>query len=126
VIGAYMCPWTAEEFDGARRRIFAQDYARLAPAIDLFTPLIYGTKSGRPATWGRAFLDATPAVAPPDRKVQLILDALDGPASLVETAAAARPSWGLQVFGGAALFADASVAQVFQAAVARIRRVAGR
>jgi hypothetical protein len=53
--------------------------------------------------------------------VQLILDALDGPASLVETAAAAWPSWGLQVFGGAAVFADSALAQAFQAAVARIR-----
>jgi hypothetical protein len=121
IIGAYMCPWMPEEFDGALTRIFAQEYALLAPSIDVFTPLIYATKSGRPAAWGRAFLDAAPAFVPRDRKVQLILDALDGPASLVETAAAAWPSWGLQVFGGAAMFADAALAQAFQAAVARIR-----
>jgi hypothetical protein len=124
LIGAYMCPWTPEEFDGALTRIFAQDYARLAPAIDVFTPLIYGTKSGRPPTWGRRFLEAAPAFVPPDRKVQLILDALDGPASLVETAAASQPSWGLQVFGGATVFADPTFAQVFQTVVARIRNVA--
>jgi hypothetical protein len=53
--------------------------------------------------------------------VQRILDALDGPASLVETAASSQPSWGLQIFGGAGVFADAVVAQVFQTAVARIR-----
>jgi hypothetical protein len=121
IVGAYMCPWAPAEFDGALTRIFAQDYARLAPAIDVFTPLIYATKSGRPATWGRMFLEAAPAFVPRDRKVQLILDALDGPASLVETAAAARPSWGLQIFGGATIFADAAFAQVFQTAVARIR-----
>jgi hypothetical protein len=123
IVGAYMCPWTPEEFDGALTRIFAQDYARLAPAIDVFTPLIYGTKSGRPATWGRAFLEAAPAFVPADRPVQLILDALDGPASLSETAAAARPSWGLQIFGGAGVFADPAFAQVFQEAVGRIRGV---
>jgi hypothetical protein len=123
VVGAYMCPWTPDEFDGALTRIFAQDYARLAPAIDVFTPLIYGTKSGRPATWGREFLEATPAFVLPDRPVQLILDALDGPESLAETAASARPSWGLQVFGGDKLFADPSFARVFQGAVARIRGV---
>jgi hypothetical protein len=121
LIGAYMCPWTPEEFGGALTRIFAQDYALLAPAIDVFTPLIYGTKSGRPPTWGRAFLEHAPAFVPRDRKVQVILDALDGPASLIETAATTRPSWGLQVFGGAAVFADAAFAQVFQTTVDRIR-----
>jgi len=124
LLGVYMCPWMPEEFDGALTRIFAQDYALLAPAIDVFTPLIYGTKSGRPATWGRAFLDAAPALVPRERKVQLILDALDGPASMIETAAATRPSWGLQVFGGASIFADPARAQVFQSAVAQIRRIA--
>lgn len=127
VIGAYMCPWTPEEYDGALRHIFAQDYGLLAPAIDVFTPLIYGAKSGRPATWGRAFLEHTPAFVPADRTVQLILDALDGPDSLLETAAAARPSWGLQIFDGARVFADAAFARIFQTAVARIRdEAAGR
>jgi len=124
VIGAYMCPWTPEEFDGALTRIFAQDYALLAPAIDVFTPLIYGVKSGRPATWGATFLAAAPAFVPPDRKVQLILDARDGPESLAATGASARPSWGLHMFEGATVFADAAFAKVFQAAVAHIRAAA--
>jgi hypothetical protein len=124
LIGAYMCPWLPDEFDAALTRIFAQDYALLAPSIDIFTPLIYGAKSGRPTQWGRMFLEASPGFVPPDRKVQLILDALDGPASLLETAASARPSWGLQVFGGASVFADPAAAQVFQRAVAQIRSAA--
>jgi hypothetical protein len=126
IIGAYMCPWTPKEFDGALKRIFGQDYAQLAPAIDVFAPLIYGVKSGRPSMWGRAFLEGASAFVPRDRKVQLILDALDGPASLVETAASSQPSWGLQIFGGASVFADAAVAQGFQTAVAHIHgNVAG-
>jgi hypothetical protein len=126
VIGAYMCPWTPEEYDGALRRIFAQDYSLLAPAIDVFTPLIYAAKSDRPATWGRAFLEHMPAFVPADHKVQLILDALDGPDSLLETAAASRPSWGLQIFDGARVFADPAFARVFQTAVTRIRDEAAR
>ena len=55
IIGAYMCPWTPAEFDGALTRIFAQDYALLAPAIDVFTPLIYVAKSGRTPEWGANF-----------------------------------------------------------------------
>ena len=56
IIGAYMCPWTPEEFNGALTRIFSQDYALLAPAIDVFTPLIYVKKSGRTSEWGRELL----------------------------------------------------------------------
>lgn len=124
MIGAYMCPWTPEEFGGALTRIFAQDYALLAEAIDIFTPLIYGTKSGRPITWGRRFLEHAPAFVPRDRKLQLILDAQDGRGSLSETAAATRPSWGLQVFDGANVFTDAGFARAFRTAVSRIRTIA--
>ncbi len=122
VIGAYMCPWAPEEFDGALTRIFAQDYTLLAPAIDVFTPLIYGIKSGRPASWGRQWLEDSPRFVPSNRNVQLILDAQDGPASLIETAAASVPGWGLQVFGGASIFADPQLAPVFQESVNRIKQ----
>ena len=89
-----MCPWTPAEFGGALARIFAQDYDLLAPSIDVFTPLIYAAKSGRTARWGRDFLAAAPAFVPADRKVQLILDALDFPDSLLETAAASAAELG--------------------------------
>lgn len=121
MIGAYMCPWTPAEFDGALRRIFAQDYALLAPAIDIFTPLIYARKSGRGAAWGRDFLQAASGFIPADRPVQLILDALDFPASLTETAGSPVPSWGLQLFGGASVFRDPQQAEIFKQAVAQIR-----
>jgi hypothetical protein len=121
VIGAYLCPWTPDEFDGALTRIFAQDYALLAPSIDIFTPLIYAHKSGRPADWGRTFLAATPAFVPPDRKVQLILDALDCPANLHAIAAAQPPSYGVQLFGGAALFQQEGWAEQFAMGVAQMR-----
>lgn len=114
VIGAYMCPWTPQEFDGALTRIFAQDYALLAPSIDIFTPLLYGTKSGRPVDWGRQWLEASPSFVPAGHRVQLILDALDGTGPLSETAKSSVPSWGLQVFGGAAIFADDESANIFQ------------
>ena len=125
MVGAYMCPWTPGEFDGALMRIFAQDYGLLAPAIDIFTPLIYGKKSGRPAGWGREFLEQAPRFVPPDRKAQLILDAIDGPASLQATAESSRPSWGLQLFGGAQLFASPELGLAFQSAVDRIRESVG-
>lgn len=121
LVGAYMCPWRPTEFDGALTRIFAQDYQRFAPAIDVFTPLIYGTKSGRDARWGQEWLAAAVSFVPADRKVQLILDALDFPDSLQATGEAQPPSWGLQVFGGAQIFANPEWARLFQQVVHAIQ-----
>lgn len=125
IIGAYMCPWTPDEYDGALNRVFAQDYALLARSIDVFTPLIYVKKSGRSPDWGREFLEAAPAFVPPNRKVQLILDALDSRDSLLATAASPQPSWGLQMFAGAEVFSDPNRARVFRAAVEQIRQAIG-
>ncbi|MBE2240846.1 MAG: hypothetical protein IAE81_23880 [Caldilineaceae bacterium] len=122
IVGAYMCPWTPDEYDGALSRIFAQDYDLLAPSIDVFTPLIYAAKSGRTATWGRDFLAQAPAFAPVNRKMQLILDVLDFPDSLFATAEAELPSWGVQLFGGAQVFGDTQQAALFATAAAQIRQ----
>jgi len=121
LIGAYMCPWLPDEFDGALRRIFAQDYQRMAPAIDIFTPLIYGTKSGRPATWGRRWLEASATFVPAQHPVQLILDALDFPDSLAEIGASTVPSYGLQVFSGAQIFTEPTWASLFRTVTDQIR-----
>ena len=102
-------------------RIFAQDYQRFAPAIDVFTPLIYGTKSGRPASWGKEWLAAAVEFVPPGHKVQLILDALDFPDSLRATDEAQPPSWGLQVFNGAQMFVKPDWAALFQQVVNQIQ-----
>ena len=123
IVGAYMCPWTPAEFDGALTRIFGQDYARLAPSIDVFTPLIYCKKSGRTPDWGREFLHQAPSFVPAERKVQLILDAIDFPVSLLAAAASPRPSWGMQLFGGAQVFSDAEGARILRSAVEQIRGV---
>lgn len=122
IVGAYMCPWYPTEFDGALRRIFAQDYALMASAIDIFTPLIYGTKSGRAATWGREWLEASVDFVPPTHNVQLILDALDFPASLAETAESAILSCGLQIFNGAQVFANPEWATVFRGVVEQLEK----
>ncbi len=113
VVGAYMCPWSPGEFEGALSRIFAQDYQLLAPAIDVFTPLLYTEKCGRSPEWAREWLERSPRFVPAGKKVQLILDALDFPASLEAAAASAVPSWGVQVFGGAEIFADPDRAETF-------------
>ena len=122
IVGAYMCPWRPDEYEGALTRIFAQDYALMAPAIDVFTPLIYVKKSGRTAQWGREFLERSKEFVPSHRKVQLILDALDFPDSLLETARSLIPSFGLQMFNGTQIFDDPAKAEIFRNAVERIRQ----
>ncbi len=124
IVGAYMCPWTPVEFGGALKRIFAQDYELLAPAIDVFTPLIYVQKSGRAARWGRDFLEEAAGFIPQDRKIQLILDALDFPESLLATSTSSVPSSGIQLFAGAPVFRDAEQGRIFATAVEQIRRKA--
>lgn len=121
VVGAYMCPWLPAEFDGALTRIFAQDYQRLAAAIDVFTPLIYAQKSGRPPEWGREFLAAAPEFVPADRRVQLILDVLDFPASLEALVGAEPQSWGIQLYGGAELFQNPAWMTDFRRVVEKIQ-----
>lgn len=119
VVGAYMCPWTPEEFDEALTRIFAQDYNKLSPYIDIFTPLIYVKKSGKTTAWGREYLSQAQNFIPSGNKVALILDANDGAESLLQTAEAVNPSWGFQVFAGEKVFGDSSFARQFHQAVLR-------
>lgn len=94
---------------------------RIGESIDVFTPLIYASKSGRSPEWGRQWLEAAPAFVPAGRRVQPILDALDFPASLEAVAEADAPGWGVQLFGGAAVFADPGKAALFGAAVEKMR-----
>jgi hypothetical protein len=125
IVGAYMCPWTPEEFDGALTRIFAQDYDQLAESIDVFTPLIYNTKSGKNAQWGKEWLTRSPQFVPASSKVQLILDTADYPDNWFETVASPIPSWGIQIFGGAPLFHDPIQARSFRDSVETIRNRIG-
>ncbi|MDW7655942.1 MAG: hypothetical protein SCM11_02080 [Bacillota bacterium] len=122
IIGAYMCPWEPHEHDRAITRIFGQDVNLLADAIDVFTPLIYTTKSGRASDWGREYLEKSADWIPAGKKIQLILDALDFPQSLEAAAASRIPSWGIQVFAGGSIFADRSRAELFRQAVTKIRQ----
>ena len=120
LIGAYMCPYTPTEYDGALSRIFAQDYTLLAEAIDVFTPLFYVNKSGRRADWGRRFLESAPDFVPPEKLVQPILDFLDFPDSLTEITGSKVPSWGFQMFSGAKMFEREDSRKTFGNAVKKI------
>ena len=53
LLGAYHCPWTNDEFDGARRRILGIDYDMLKDIVDVFSPMLYHGRMGREAEWVR-------------------------------------------------------------------------
>ena len=65
-------------------------------------------------------MEKSPQFVPADRPVQLILDALDFPDSLLETAKSAVPTHGIQLFGGASVLGDADMAALFYQAVDKI------
>jgi hypothetical protein len=50
-LGVYHCPWTDEEFGGARRRILGLDLERLAAEVDVFSPMVYHGRMGRKPEW---------------------------------------------------------------------------
>jgi hypothetical protein len=50
-LGIYSCPWTDEEYDGGMKRIVAEDIDRLHTVMDVFSPMIYHVKCGRPPEW---------------------------------------------------------------------------
>lgn len=104
LVGVYMCPWTPEEYGGALRTVFGQDYALLADFTDVFTPLIYAEKSGRPAAWARDFIKEAGRFVPPEKPVIPILDALDFPGCLEALVKVKGLSRGFQMFAGGELF----------------------
>lgn len=51
LLGVYHCPWTDDEFGGARRRILGLDFDQLASAVDVFSPMVYHGRMKRPPEW---------------------------------------------------------------------------
>lgn len=51
LLGIYHCPWTDDEFDGARRRILGLDYDLLHDFFDVFSPMVYHARMGREPDW---------------------------------------------------------------------------
>lgn len=51
LLGIYHCPWTDDEFDGARRRILGLDLEELVPVVDVFSPMVYHGRMRRRPDW---------------------------------------------------------------------------
>ena len=51
LLGVYHCPWTDDEFNGARRRILGLDLASLEGIVDVYSPMVYHGRMGRQPDW---------------------------------------------------------------------------
>ena len=50
-LGLYHCPWTEEEYEGARIRVLGLDLKKLAPLFDVLSPMVYHRRMGRRPEW---------------------------------------------------------------------------
>ena len=51
LLGLYYCPWTDEEYNGARRKILGLDLEMLTEVIDVFSPMVYHGRMERKPEW---------------------------------------------------------------------------
>jgi len=51
LLGLYHCPWTDEEYSGARERILGLDLQRLNRLFDVLSPMVYHGRMGRRPEW---------------------------------------------------------------------------
>jgi len=83
LLGIYHCPWTDEEFEGARYRILGLDYNMLKNITDVFSPMVYHRRMGRSPEWVREnvewFCSAVQLKSDSYPKVWPIVQAYDDP-----------------------------------------------
>jgi hypothetical protein len=53
VLGLFGIPLRESDHDGAIRRVFGQDWERLSPHVDVFSPMVYHVYCGRSLEWIR-------------------------------------------------------------------------
>ena len=51
LLGIFSVPWRLTDFDGAMRRIVAQDLRALAPYVDIFSPMVYHRMCEQSVGW---------------------------------------------------------------------------
>lgn len=54
-LGLYGAPWRDEDYGGALRRVLGNDLDRLHALVDVFSPMLYQVKCGRPVGWVESY-----------------------------------------------------------------------
>jgi len=57
LVGAFHAAWKDEDLGGVRRRCLGLDFDALAPHIDVFSPMVYHRRSGKPPEYVKAFVE---------------------------------------------------------------------
>ncbi len=81
VLGCFTVPWTDDDFDGAIKKILAQDFARMAEFVDVFSPMVYHRMVGKPVKWVGEYAQYLKGKVKP-RLVVPIVQAVDHPEKL--------------------------------------------
>ena len=121
LLGVYHCPWTDEEFGGARRRILGLDLEALAPIVDVFSPMVYHGRMQRRPEWVGEYVEWLSRRLGKRAKIWPIVQAHDKPRRIpaeefekvlrLGTAAAAT---GVMMFTGQAVAEDEAKLEVMR------------
>jgi hypothetical protein len=57
LVGNFQVAWKDEDLGGVRRRCLGLDFRALAPYVDVFSPMIYHGRSGKPAKYVREYVE---------------------------------------------------------------------
>ncbi len=85
LVGAFHAAWKDEDLGGVRRRALGLDFDALSPYVDVFSPMVYHGRSGKPPEYVKEFVDwmgAKPYIqTAPDKfpKIWPIVQAHDEP-----------------------------------------------
>ncbi len=104
LLGAFIVPWTDQDFDSALVKVVGQDIPLLAPLIDVFSPMVYHKLCGRQVPWVGKITEWVHTAS--GKPVWPIVQSMDEPSPLpvsefeetLRTGLGARGSQGVIVF----------------------------
>jgi hypothetical protein len=82
VLGVYHCPWREDEFRGALRRTLGLDFDRLAETVEVFSPMVYHGRMGRPPAWVGEYVEWLSKRLPPAARIWPIVQAHGEPVKI--------------------------------------------
>lgn len=111
LLGVYHCPWTDDEFNGARHRVLGLDFAPLAPLVDVFSPMVYHGRMHRRPEWVGEYVEWLSRQPRPKKGIWPIVQAHEAPADEFEQVlqlATAGVTSGVMMFTAQSVAADPS------------------
>ncbi|MFB3827713.1 MAG: hypothetical protein ACE15B_13150 [Bryobacteraceae bacterium] len=121
LLGIFHCPWTDEEFGGARRRILGLDLEELAAIAGVFSPMVYHGRMERPPEWAGQYVEWLSGKIGARAQIWPIVQAHDKPRRIppeefekVLRLGAAAAATGVMMFTGQDVARDAAKLEVMR------------